>query len=70
MINNHKAKKKKKKWRIHSGNTIIERKIQGEFKVQLTMLTNFISSIPRSFMANFSMPDSDKTSTMLQRLII
>ena len=52
MINNHKAQGKK--WRIHSGKKIIERKTQGEFKIQLTMLINFISSIS----------DSDETRTM------
>ena len=51
MINNHKAKGKKR--RIHSGNKIIERTTQGEFKIQLTMVINFISS-----------KDSDETCTM------
>ena len=52
MINNYKAQGKK--WKIYSGNTIIERKAQGEWKIQLTMVINFISS----------MPDSDETCTM------
>ena len=51
MINNHKAQGKKR--RIHSGNKIIERTTQGEFKIQLTMVINFISS-----------KDSDETCTM------
>ena len=32
------------KWRIHSGNKIIEHKTQSEWKIQLTMAINFISS--------------------------
>ena len=32
------------KWRIHSGNKIIECKTQSEWKIQLTMAINFISS--------------------------
>ena len=39
IINNHKAQGKK--WRIHSGNKIIERTTQGEFKIKLTMIINF-----------------------------
>ena len=31
-------------WRIHSGNTIIERKTHSEWKIQLTMKIYFISS--------------------------
>ena len=50
-INNHKTQGK---WRIHSGNTIIEHKTQVELKIQLTMEINFISS----------KKDSDETSTM------
>ena len=45
------------KWRIYSGNTIIEHKTQGEWKIQLTMVTNFISPVP----------DSDETRTMHTR---
>ena len=52
MINKHKAQGKK--WRIHSGNKVIECITQGEFKIQLTMVINFISSIP----------DSDETRIM------
>ena len=52
MIHNHKAQGKK--WRIHSGNKVIERITQGKFKIQLTMTINFISSIP----------DSDEIRTM------
>ena len=51
MINNHEAQGKK--WRIHSGNKILEHTTQGEFKIQLTMVINFISS-----------KDSDETRTM------
>ena len=47
MINNHKAQGKK--WKIHSGNKIIERITQDEFKIQLTMVIKFISSIPDSY---------------------
>ena len=50
IINNHKIQGK---WRIHSGNKIIERKTQSEWKTQLTMAINFISS-----------KDSDETCTM------
>ena len=42
MINNHKAQGKK--WGIHSGNKMIECTTRGEFKIQLTMVINFISS--------------------------
>ena len=41
------------KWRIHSGNTITEHKTQSEWKNQLTMAINFISS-----------KDSDEIRTM------
>ena len=41
------------KWRIHSGNKIIECKTQSELKIQLKMAINFISS-----------KDSDETRTM------
>ena len=47
MINSHKAQGKK--WKIYSDNKIIERTTQGEFKIQLTMVINFISSIPNSY---------------------
>ena len=50
IINNHKTQGK---WRIHSGNKIIDRKTQSEWKIQLTMAINFISS-----------KDSDETRTM------
>ena len=39
-INDHKTPGK---WRIHSGNTITERKTQSEWKIQLAMAINFIS---------------------------
>ena len=41
IINDHKTRGK---WRIHSGNKIIERKTQSEWKIQLRMAINFISS--------------------------
>ena len=41
IINDHKTQGK---WRIHSGDKIIERKTQNKWKIQLTMATNFISS--------------------------
>ena len=52
MIDNHKAQGKT--WRVYSGNTIIECKTQGGWKIQLTIKINFISS----------MIDSDETRTM------
>ena len=50
IINDHKTQGK---WRIHSGNKIIECRTQSEWKIQLTMAINFISS-----------KDSDETRTM------
>ena len=50
IINDNKTQGK---WRIHSGNKIIEHKTQSEWKIQLTMAINFISS-----------KDSDETRTM------
>ena len=50
IIHDHKTQGE---WRIHSGNKIIERKTQGEQKIQLTMAINFISS-----------KGSDETCTM------
>ena len=41
------------KWRIHSGNKIVEHKVQNEWKIQLIMTINSISS-----------KDSDETRTM------
>ena len=43
-INNQKNHKSQGKWRIHSGNTIIEHETQGEWKTHLTIAINFISS--------------------------
>ena len=40
IINDHTTQGE---WRIHSGNTIIKLKAQGEWKIQLTMENNFIS---------------------------
>ena len=40
-------------WKVHSGNEVIDYKTQGEQKIQLTMIINFISS-----------NDSDETCTM------
>ena len=50
IINDHKTQGK---WRIQSGNKIIDRKTQSDWEIQLTMAINFISS-----------KDSDKTPTM------
>ena len=50
IINDHKTQWK---WRIHSGSKIIERKTQSEWKIQLLMAINLISS-----------KDSDDTFTM------
>ena len=50
IINDHKTQGI---WRIHSGNKITERKTRSEWKIQLTMETNFISS-----------KDSDETRTV------
>ena len=50
IINDHKTQGK---WRIHSGNKVIESKTQSEWKIQLTMAINFISS-----------KDSNETRTM------
>ena len=50
IINNHKTQGK---WRIHSGNKIIEHKTQSEWEIRLTMAVNFISS-----------KDSDEIRTM------
>ena len=41
MINNHKAHGKSK---VHSGNKVIDYKTPGEWKTQLTMKINFVSS--------------------------
>ena len=50
IIYNHKTQGK---WRIHSGNKIIERKTLSEWKIHLAMAINFISS-----------KNSDETHTM------
>ena len=50
IINDHKTQGK---WRIHSGNKIIEHKTHSEWKIQLTMAINFNSA-----------KDSDETCTM------
>ena len=41
MINNHKAHGKSK---VHSGNKVIDYETPGEWKTQLTMKINFVSS--------------------------
>ena len=41
IINDHKSQGE---LRIHSGNTMIKHKTQGEWKTQITMAINFISS--------------------------
>ena len=53
ITNDHKTQGKR---RIHSSNKIIELKTQSEWKIQLTMAVNFISS-----------KDSDETLTMHTR---
>ena len=45
-----------RKWKIHSGNTVIDDKAHWEWKIQLSMKINFISS-----------KDSDETVTMHTR---
>ena len=50
IINDHTTQGK---WRIHSGNKIIEHNTQSEWKIQLTIAVNFTSS-----------KDSDETRTM------
>ena len=50
IINDHKTQGECK---VHSGNTVIDYKTQEEWKIQLTMIIIFISSI-----------DSDETRTM------
>ena len=50
-MNNHKTQERPK---IHSGNTIIEHKTQGQWKIYLIMVIILI----------FSKPDSDKKCTM------
>ena len=54
LINDHKTQGK---WRIHSGNKIIQYKTQSEWKIQLIMTINFISS-----------KDSDEIRTMIQKV--
>ena len=41
IINDHKSQRV---WKVHSGNTVIDYKTQSEWKMQLTMTINFISS--------------------------
>ena len=45
-----------RKWKVHSGNTVIDDKAHWEWKIQLSMRINFISS-----------KDSDETVTMNTR---
>ena len=56
LINDHKAHGKLK---VYSGNKIIDYKTPAEWKIQLTMSINFISS-----------RDSDETLIWIQRMII
>ena len=51
VINDHKTPGE---WRIHPGSTIIKTKTQSEWKIQLAIAINFISS----------KPDYDETRTM------
>ena len=41
IINDHNIQVE---WKVHSGNEVIDYKTQGEWKIQLTMVINFISS--------------------------
>ena len=41
IINDHKAQGI---WKVHPGNAVIDCKSPGEWKIQLTMIINFISS--------------------------
>ena len=41
IINDHKTEEK---WKVHSGNTVIDYKTQGEQKIHLSMAINFMSS--------------------------
>ena len=50
IINNHKTQGK---WKVHSGNKVIDQKTQGEWKIHLSMRINFMSS-----------KDSDEIRTM------
>ena len=50
MINHHKTHGK---WKVHSGNKVIDYKTEGELKIQLTMAINFMPS-----------KDSEETCTM------
>ena len=57
IINDHQAQGA---WRIHSSNTIIKHKTQGEWKLQLTMTNNFVCS----------KNDSDEIRTTRKKVII
>ena len=46
-------------WIIHSGNKTIKHKTQSEWKIQLTMKVNFISSLPDSDETRIMHPSSD-----------
>ena len=61
IINNHKAHGKQ---RIHSSNKIIERKTQSEWKIQLTMKINFVSSLPDSNKTRIMHAKSDNIEMM------
>ena len=50
IINDHKIQGQ---WKVHSGNTVIDYITHGEWKIELSMTINFISS-----------KDSDETRTM------
>ena len=41
IINDHKTEEK---WKVHSGNTVIDYKTQGEQKIHLSMAINFMAS--------------------------
>ena len=62
IINNYKTQGT---WRIHSGNKIIEHKTQSEWKIQLTMKVNFISSLLDSDETRIMHPTSDNIEILM-----
>ena len=62
MINDHKTQGER---RIHSGNKIIKLKTQSEWKIQLTLLINFVSSKEDSDETRITRPRSDNIEIMM-----
>ena len=62
IMNNYKTQGT---WRIHSDNKTIEHKTQSEWKIQLTMKVNFISSLPDSDVTRIMHPTSDNIEIMM-----